>query len=258
MFNLELCQLFALLLFHLTDKFNLPVVFFFLDFLTLANFEIPFTNESLAFCFGFPHRSISFFLRFWVFHFQLFQVILMIDQLGLRVQKLFRKIRNLNFYLTILIFELVTDKFSLFSHWKQIVIIAWCNEFVNAFRMGLNLENLFCVWKGVLAVSNGSTSFFWVCAVEKCLVTVQKGYLWDIAVSVNFHRGWNVILGELVPIWFSLFVFLGFRGDFYFINALIFIVYRRGEISAGVDCSFIDQSLLFIFAYKYWRNCLHT
>lgn len=67
----------------------------------------------------------------------------MFHQLGLRVQKLLRKIRHFNLNLTIFIPKLIADKFPFLARREDIVIVTGNQDFIDGFCVGLDLVDLF-------------------------------------------------------------------------------------------------------------------
>ena len=168
----------------------------------------------------------------------------------LRIQKFLRQIWDLYFVLRLLVLEFIANQLSLFPCWEDVIIIKTNHHFVNPFGVRLKFINLFVQIERITAVSNGSRLILLVGAIHEDLFAVQEHDFGDVTVGKNSTWGWYSIFNEVVFDSFSLFVFLRFRCDFYFIDAFVFVTDRCVERSTDVNGSLINESQFLIFAYK--------
>ena len=172
MLDFQFGQFPTLFFLHLSDQFYLSIIFIFLNFFPFRNLKIPLINQPLTFSFSFPHIPISFLLSIWIFGLKFIKSGFMIDEFRFRVQKFFRKIRYLDFNFTIFVLKLVANKLSLFSNWKQVIIITWYHKFVYCLTMGLDFIYLFWWVQRVFCISDRTYSIFYVRTIQKYFMTV--------------------------------------------------------------------------------------
>lgn len=224
------------------DILDLPGVLLHLSSLSFINFEVPFINKPIVFCFGLSRRFVSFLLCVVILCFQLFHKFLLPDQLLLRVQELLRQIRNLHFVLQLFVFKLVTNELTLLPSWENIVVIEAYYHLVDSFCMWLQFINLFIQTQRITTVSDWPWLVFLVSAVQQDFLAIQKCDFGDVAVSEYPAWGWYSVLDQVLFHWLPFLVFLGPGGYFDLVNALVLTAYRGVECPSHINCPLIDQT----------------
>ena len=208
--------------------------------------------------FWLTHKLVSFFFSVCVLCFELLQEFFLSDKFLFWIKEFLGKVRYFDFIFRIFVFKLVTNKLTLFSNRKDIIIIVANNHLIDFFGVRLEFINFLVQVKRIATISDRARLIFFISTVHENFFTVQKHNFRYVWVSENSTRRWNCILDCILLCHFTLFIFLSLWGYFDLINTLVLIADWRIECTTHVNCSLINQAQFFILPNEITSNRLNV